>query len=189
MVNLPITVLLGRDTYGCTTAGEDQAGKGLAAEIRSQSRKDDQGDTDEAQGDPEETQGDPIEVQGGPDEQQEMRFLRILILVIQKLGGKVLAHQPHRVTWMLSQRISKRNWRSLYYVLWMQLHAEQIVAMQQADSSLKQIRDLLSGAVMEDKGNSSQFHYHDEVLHRIWKPHGIVHKSINGWCFPVSVGD
>lgn len=36
---------------------------------------------------------------------------------------------------------------------------EQIVAMQQADPTLKQIRDLLSGMVMEDRRNSSHFHY------------------------------
>ena len=212
--NLPVAVLLGRDTYECSSGGSQETVKGLAVITRSQSRRANTGDPNEDQGDPDEDQGDPDEQQGDPDEDQGNLDGQQGDLVkgvgdpldgvgdiIESAGGSVESpNQDHdrdpeirvdtgdeetRGKDPASITLSDMDVELLerdetgegavdleFQVSALDATPEQIVAMQQADPSLKQIRDLLSGTVMEDRGSSSQFHYRDGMLYRTWKPQG-----------------
>ena len=49
---------------------------------------------------------------------------------------------------------------------------QQIRELQQGDESLRRVRDLAEGGVMDDSGNTAKFQYRGGLLYRTWRPKG-----------------
>ena len=177
--NLPVAVLLGRDIYQEEPSGDQSVSAGLMVETRAQAKKRTETGNEEPIADTHTCMSD-LEADAGSNQHQEDQVeeeelpteegdpaegrpddvlpLEPMEEHIPEEGDQVDAPVTPTATNLTTDVLSATP--------------DQIKELQQADPTLRAIRDRIKGGVMEDKSATAKFYYQNSLLYRSWKKRG-----------------